>query len=252
MEDNHFKILIVDDEPEARNLLKSLLSKIKNVTVAGEADNVEHVLYLLVEHYPHLILMDINMPGKTGMELVKLLKARNVDVPVVFVSAFEEYAVQAIRNQVYDFLLKPVCIEDLKRVIEKYKRLKRKDLPGKLMEILKSIKQGIKIRINTPEGYLLLDPDEIVYVKAGEDLCEIYLCDLKKETLKVPFHEVAGQLNQNQFYHMGRNTIVNLDYIRQIDKNRQLFTLRCKENEWQVEVPERHLRKLLKERYSNV
>jgi YesN/AraC family two-component response regulator len=103
MDKKDFNVLIVDDEPEARFLLSSLLSEIKNVRI-GEADNAEKALYYLVEHYPNLVFLDINLPDKSGIELVKLLRKRNVDVPVVFVSANKEFALEAIRNEVYDFI----------------------------------------------------------------------------------------------------------------------------------------------------
>jgi YesN/AraC family two-component response regulator len=108
MDRNEFSVLIVDDEPEARSLLKSLLSEIKNVRVIGEADTAEKALYYLVEHYPQLVFLDLSMPGKSGIEFIQLLQNRNVDVSIVVVSAYKKYAVEALRNGVYDFILKPV------------------------------------------------------------------------------------------------------------------------------------------------
>ena len=231
MINNQFRILIVDDEPDARNLLKSLLSDINYVHVVDEADNAENALYKIVEYYPDLVFMDINMPGKSGMELIELLHSRNVDVPVVFVSAYEEYAIKAIRNQVYDFLLKPVEQENLIAIVEKYKRLNKKDLPGKLMEVLDSIKESSKIRINSRHTYVLINPDEIVYCDAEDGYTNLYL--------------ITGN-----YYRLGRSLLINLDHVRSISKATDSVLLQYNEQKWEVFASHKSIKELLKSNYS--
>ncbi len=247
---NNFKVLIVDDEPEARTLLRSLLSEIKNVSVVGEAGNSESALYLLVEHYPDLIFMDINMPGKSGMDLVNLIKNRNVDIPVVFISAHKEYAISAIRNQVYDFLLKPVSKDDLKNIIEKHQRLVKKDLPARLMEVLNSIKEETKIRINSKNGYVLINPAEIVYCSFEKGSVKIYLNDGKIENVNTTLNSIIKKINLPDFHLLGRQALLNYKYIRNIDKQSDTCTLKFKQNIWNVPGSHKSIIKLLKEIYS--
>ncbi len=242
---NEFRIVIVDDEPEARILLKSLLSGINYVTVVGEADNVESALYSIVEHYPNLILMDINMPGKSGLDLVELLQSRNVDIPVVFISAFEEYAIKAIRNQIYDFLLKPVSFDDLKSTIDKYRRLNNKDLPGKLMEVLGSIKEESKIRINSRHSYILINPAEIAYGVAEDGCTILYLINGKKEISNSSLSQIESRVKGYKFYRLGRSVLINLDYVRSIKKDSDSVLLEFNDCKWEVFASHRSIKELL-------
>ena len=208
--ENKFKILVVDDEPEACLLLKSLLVEIDTVELVGCVSNAEEALYLLVEHYPNLVLLDINLPGKSGIDLIHLIRKSNIDIPVVLVSAFKEYAIKAIRCQVYDFLLKPISRHDLKNVVEKYRRLNKKDLPGKLMELLNSIKEEVKIRINSQHSYILINPAEIVFCAAEEGYTTIYLTNGKTEIANTALKQIELKVKNYNFFRLGRSTLIKL------------------------------------------
>lgn len=251
MINNQFKVVIVDDELEARSLLKSLLSEISNVSVVGEADNAESALFQIVDHYPNLVLMDVNLPGKSGLELIELLKSRNVDVAVVLVSAHEKYAIQAIRSQIYDFLLKPVSKQDLAEVIEKYKRLNKKDfLPSKLMEVLGAIKEDTKIRINSRYSYILISPSEIIYCIAEDGYTSIYLKSGKIEVSNTSLTHIESRVNRQNFYRLGRAVLINLDYVRSVNKGTDSVLLEHNTLKWEVFASHRSIKELLEGSYN--
>jgi len=245
-----FKILIVDDEPEARNLLKSLLQEIRNVEVVGEAGYAEQALYNLVEFYPDLILMDINMPGKSGMDLIQLIRTRNVDVPVVFVSAYKKYAIQSIKNEVYDFLLKPVSRDELQEVIEKYRRKNEKDLPQRLAAILNSIKEDSKIRINSRYSYVLIDPCEIVYCQTDDGYTIIQLSNGKQEVASATLSQLEEMLKNWNFYKLSRSVLINLDYVRKVDKSDDICMLKSENQKWEIHTSRRGINDLLENIYN--
>lgn len=219
MDRKDFNVLIVDDEPEAHFLLSSLLSEMKNVCVVGETDNTEKAVYCLVKHYPNLMFLGINMPDKTGMELVRLLRKRNVDVPVVFVSACKDYAIEAIRNEVFDYILKPIERTAFKKVIEKYQRLDKKDLPAKFMEVLHPIREDSKIRINWSYSYILINPAEIVYCQSDEEYTNIYLTNGKTEISNSSLSQIENKIKNLDFYRLGRSILINKNYIRANNKS---------------------------------
>lgn len=250
MEDNLFKILIVDDEPEARALLAALLAEVKNVRVVAETDNAESALFKIVETYPNLVLIDINMPDKSGIELVRLLKSRNVDVPVVFVSAFEKYSIEAIRSEVYDFILKPVDKQVLHKIVEKYRRLNKKDLPGKLMQVLHSIKEKKKIRVNSRHSYILLNPDDIVHCTSDEGYISIQLSNGKSEVSNSSLTQIEHMVRNHNFYRLGRSTLINIDYVRSVNKASDSVVLRANSSNWELHASHKSIRELLQTRFN--
>lgn len=242
---NVFKVLIVDDEPEARLLLKSLLKEIHYVEVIGEAHHAKEALYLILEHYPDLVLMDINMPGKSGMELIQLIRKRNVDVPVVFVSAYKEFAVQAIKKEVYDFLLKPVDRKELKVVIDKYRRRNERDLPRRLMEVLDNIREDSKIRINSRYSYILIDPSEIVFCQTDGGYTIIYLSNGKEEVASASLSQIESMVEKWNFFKLSRSILINQDYIRQVDKSSDKCLLKSNSHTWELTASHKGISELL-------
>jgi len=250
MDRNEFSVLIVDDEPEARSLLKSLLSEIKNVRVIGEADTAEKALYYLVEHYPQLVFLDLSMPGKSGIEFIQLLQNRNVDVSIVIVSAYKKYAVEALRNGVYDFILKPVDPNDLRRVTEKHQRLDKKSMPAKLMEVLNSIKEESKIRISSKHSYILLNPDEIVYCESNEGYTNIYLTNGKTEVSNTSLSQIENKIKNYDFFRLGRSILINKNHVRAINKTTNKCILRINETNYEINTSRKSINELLMNNYN--
>lgn len=239
------KILIVDDEPEARFLLKSIVEEIEHIDVVALASNAEEALYQFVEHYPDLVLLDINMPGKTGIEFSQLIQKRNADVPVVFVSAHKEYAIQAIRSGVYDFLLKPVCRKDMEILFSKYKKHKKKHLPGKLMQFLNNIREEKNIRINSRHSYIIINPLEIIYCISEDGYTTLYLSNGKQEVSNTSLSQLENNLHTYNFFRLGRSILINLDYVYMVDKYTGQCTLKHNRQQWTVEASRNAVKEML-------
>lgn len=250
MHENLFKILIVDDEPEARMLLRTLLRKISNIKIIAEAGNAEQALFQLVEHYPNLIFLDISMPGASGMELVKLMRKRDIDIPVVFISAYEKYAIEAIRCGIYDFILKPVNRHKLRKIIEKYQRTNSKDLPAKLMEVLNSIHEGSKIRINSRHSYILLDPKEIVHCSSDDGYTTIHLTNGKTEISNTSLTILEGKVENHNFYRLGRSHLINQNYIRSVNKSTNKCILCSNGFSWEIPSSHKSIKEFLENSFN--
>jgi DNA-binding LytR/AlgR family response regulator len=164
---------------------------------------------------------------------------------VVFVSAFQDYAIKAIRSEVYDFVLKPADREQLKALIEKYKRRNRKDLPGMVMQVLSAIKEENKIRINSRHSYILLNPEEIIYCMAEDGYITIYLTNGRTEIANTSLTALEQKVNAHNFYRLGRSVLLNLDQVRCIDKIKNTICFSADKGETTIVASRNAIKELL-------
>lgn len=135
---NLITCIIIDDERDACDRLENLLGKIPSIQVIAKETSADKAVEATAEHTPELIFIDVEMPGKSGFDVVKEIRERGVHPTFIFVTGYDQYAIKAIRNEAFDFLLKPVDIDELKEAIERYKKAqhekKKIQLPKKLKE----------------------------------------------------------------------------------------------------------------------
>ncbi len=113
MKKENIRALIVDDEQDARDILKYYLSDIPELTEIEEASNVEEALYKYIDFGPDIVFLDIMMPGRNGADLIELLKRKEPNCHIIIVSGHRDAAIMAIQNNIYDFILKPVKFDEL-------------------------------------------------------------------------------------------------------------------------------------------
>jgi two-component system LytT family response regulator len=149
----HFKSLIVDDEELAREDLKILLKDFSEIEIIGEADSVEEAKILIEETNPDLIFLDIQMPGKSGIELLEEIKT---NAKVIFVTAYDEYAIRAFEVNAQDYLLKPVNKERLSLTLE---HLRSEENNGFEKQGKLELSDYIFVMVNNTYQFLILFPD---------------------------------------------------------------------------------------------
>jgi DNA-binding LytR/AlgR family response regulator len=200
------KILLVDDEPEVRELLTYMLAGKNGVSVVGAAGTVDEAVLLMKKEHPHLILLDIQMPDKDGFHFIEQVHRSGEDPGIIFVTAFEHYAIQAIRNSVFDYILKPVHQEELDNAIERFRisnrNVRNQDIQ-KLMEALQD-KGPSKIKLNTRSGYILIDPAEVVYCQADGNYTHLHLSKGGSETITQNLGAIEEILDGNAFFRASR------------------------------------------------
>ena len=201
------RVLIVDDEPVARQVLRELLEDLR-VTIAGEAatglDAVEQVARLK----PDVALLDLQMPGLDGFGVARALRGDRLPL-LIFVTAFEKHALQAFESGAVDYLLKPVRKERLNAALDKARAHLAGLRPAHPADALH------KIIGRTGSDLHLLDPEQIIAFQAEGDLVRIvavngrYLAD---KSMK----ELESRLPEIRFRRIHRSTIINVDHIRTI------------------------------------
>jgi two-component system LytT family response regulator len=205
------KALIVDDERLARVELKRLLSPFKEINIVGEAVNVEDALEKITHLNPELIFLDIQMPGKSGFDLLEELDS----VPtVIFTTAYDEYALKAFEYNAMDYLLKPIE-------------------PKRLEEAIKKIIEKNRKEITTKNGKQVLTEKDQVFVKDGErcwfvkletvrlfesegNYVRIYFEDHKPLILRT-LNYLDERLDGKSFFRANRKHIINLKWIENIE-----------------------------------
>lgn len=214
------KILIVDDEPEACELLKFMLQNDKGIEIVGTAGDVDQAVSLLHSENPHLVLLDIQMPGKDGFHFIEEVQESGQEPGIIFVTAYEHYAIQAIRNSVFDYIMKPVRQEELNSAILRYRdsrrKIRRQDL-SQLIETLRESAPG-KVKLNTRSGYILINPQEVVYCQADGNYTHIQLVSGVQEITTQNLGTIEDLLKGSSYFRASRSYLLNLKYLTRVDR----------------------------------
>lgn len=226
------KILIVDDEPIARQVLREELDAIDNVVVAGEADDGLRALDLIAQHSPDLVLLDLQMPAMGGLDVVRRLKDGPRMPSIVIVTAYDKFAIEAFEAGAIDYLLKPVGHQRLAEAVERARRISGKQALEKIAAIQElpdpSSPQPVrKIVGRAGDEYFLLRADEILAFQAEGDLVHIVTAKrryLATQTLKV----LEERLAASNFRRIHRSALINVEHVRKmsvLSSQRWLVTL---------------------------
>lgn len=240
------KILIVDDEPEARELLKFILQEREGLKVVGMAGSVDEAILLLKQEEPELVLLDIQMPGKDGFHFIEQVKQTGLEPGIIFVTAFDHYAIQAIRNSVFDYIMKPVMQEELFSAITRFRIRKDQGDGANLAELIELLKgQGTgKVKLNTRSGYILIHPDEVVYCEADGNYTHMQLSSGNREITTQNLGSIEDLLKPGPFFRVSRSYLVNLKYLARVDRKNSLCILEYDGDSYSVKIPAQKIRLL--------
>ncbi|MEN8202734.1 MAG: LytTR family DNA-binding domain-containing protein [Bacteroidota bacterium] len=226
MNEDTIKILIVDDEPEARDLLSMLLEPVKGVKIAGYAENVDQALARVEETDPDLILLDIQMPVKSGFELVDSLRNTDRNVGYIFVTAYDTYAIEAMRASAIDYLLKPVDPELLKDAIWRFREKRQQQLLNEhIDELLNDLGIGRRIKVNTRTGFLVIDPKHIVCCTADGNYTEIIMANGRSEIISSNLGSMEKEFASDGFFRISRSALINLSYLTHVNSKASICRL---------------------------
>lgn len=214
--------IIVDDKPTNIETLKSLISTYcTQLSVVGTATGMEEGVNLITRLKPDLVFLDIEMPGGNGFELLK--KFNPVPFVVIFTTAYNQYAVQAFRENALDYLLKPIDIDALLQAVSRAE--KQIELTLTNQNLIKYLKQlhpphNDKIALPTQEGYLFVDCNTIVRCEASGSYTNIYLMEDKKIMVSMRLRECENILPSTRFFRVHHSHIINLQYISKYIRGR--------------------------------
>ncbi|WP_405411230.1 LytR/AlgR family response regulator transcription factor [Maribacter sp. Asnod1-A12] len=213
--------VIVDDEIKA---LQSLTWELTNfsdeINVTASFTNPNEALAYLEKNTPDCLFLDIEMPTMDGFQFIR--KLTNKNFPVVITTAYNQYALKAIKSQALDYLLKPIDTDDLEETIVKIKKFNSKNFSVEKLEMAllnynsKSLHK--RITLNTDGKLLFLESDEILYAESDGNYSTIFLTDGQKIVLTKKLKEVNDLLPSDSFFRIHNSYIINLNKIKEFLK----------------------------------
>lgn len=205
------KVLVIDDERLARQELKKLLKKHQEIEIIGEAANADEAIEMINEKKPDLIFLDIHMPGKTGFELLEELD----DVPkVIFVTAYDEYAIEAFKVNALDYLLKPVEPKLLSSAIDKVFSIQT--IESKLVEPLDKLTASSQIFLKDGDKCWFVSLKDVRMFESEGNYVRVFFDNYKPLILK-SLNNLEKKLDDTTFFRANRKFIINLKWIESIE-----------------------------------
>ncbi len=212
------KVVVVDDERKAREYLINLInSQFNEIEVVGQADGVEAGKKLITELKPELVFLDVQMQDGTGFDLLASIDRSNLQV--IFVSAYDHFAITAIKFSAVDYLVKPVDVIELRRAIDKIKSQKSLgEVKQKLDLLLNNINQIDKIALTTLNGVEFVRIENIIRCEADSNYTVFYLTGNKKVMVSKSLKEYEDILSAKGFFRIHKSVIINLSFLKKYIK----------------------------------
>jgi two-component system, LytTR family, response regulator LytT len=227
---SQLRVMVVDDEQLAREELCYQLEQMADVEVVAQAGNGLEALSAVDRHEPDLVFLDIQMPGLSGFEVARRLLAREDDSPaLVFVTAFDQHAIEAFEVNAVDYLLKPVEGARLEQALVRARRRLSSERPAagpgvplndQLEQIVKMM-AGRQVRrdqiaIKTGERFLLVQAEEIIYASVADESINIVTGQVMGTSNYRTLDDLQGRLDPEIFWRVHRSHLVNINKIKEI------------------------------------
>jgi two-component system LytT family response regulator len=222
LETSKIKILIVDDERPARMMIRHLLGGRKEIEIAGECENGREAIAAIEAIKPDLVFLDVQMPEVDGFEVIKSL-AGKMPPQIVFVTAYDQYAVRAFEVHALDYLLKPFDRERfeqaLTRAVSQIESEKKGDFERRLFSLLKERESSAeyleRFIIKANGRVFFLKSDEIMWIEAEANYVALH-AEKQTHLFREAISSLETKLDPRRFRRIGRSAIVNLDFVREL------------------------------------
>ncbi|HLF35669.1 MAG TPA: LytTR family DNA-binding domain-containing protein [Cyclobacteriaceae bacterium] len=216
---DEIRVLIIDDEELARELIRNFLKEYGEFRIIGETDNGLDGVRLIKDLQPDLVFLDVQMPRISGLEVLDLLEK---PVPfIIFSTAYDTYAVEAFEKNAIDYLLKPYNRDRFNKAVEKFLNEFRKSgskIAGDNILKIKSRENKVldKVLVRHGSRIVVIPVEEIVYIGAEDDYVSIHTMD-KKYLKQTTMGYFVDALPGNKFTRIHRSFIINVDFLVQLD-----------------------------------
>jgi two-component system, LytTR family, response regulator len=233
----NLRVLIVDDEPLARQRLEDLLNQEEGVEIVGTADNGDAAIEAIRDWKPDLLFLDVQMPGKTGLDVVREVGPDAMPA-TIFVTAYDQYALKAFEMAAVDYVVKPFDDERFEQAFRRARRMVELEEVGRLRSQLLAVLQGgapasatasprgdggrpeylERIAVETKGQVRVVPVKQIDYIMASGPYAELYVGD-KRYIIRERMQTLEERLDPNRFFRIHRSAIVRLDLVETLLRN---------------------------------
>jgi two-component system LytT family response regulator/two-component system response regulator LytT len=219
------RTVVVDDEQLAREELCFLLGQVPGIEIVAQAGNGPEALNAIAEHAPDLVMLDVQMPGLNGFEVARRLLDGEADSHVVFVTAFDQHAIEAFDVNAVDYLLKPVEAERLATAVERVRKRVQSDRPGtsnppnldRVLQLLgERQNRRDQLAVKVGDRFLLIQTDDVVHASVEDDVITVVTNSLSGTSNYRTLDELQARLDPEVFWRVHRSHLVNINKIREI------------------------------------
>jgi two-component system, LytTR family, response regulator len=213
------KVLIVDDEHSARENLRILLEQyVPDVIIKGMAGSVQEALQEAEKHKPDIVFLDIEMPHENGFAFLE--KVPEISFDVVFVTAYDHYAIKAFKFSAVDYLLKPVDPDELRSAVERI-ATRRKNTANNLKVLMENKSQGImskKIVLSLSDQFLFAELKDVIRLEAEDYYTWFYFSNRERVLVSRNLGEYEELLEEHDFFRVHKSHLINLTHIQKLLK----------------------------------
>ncbi|MCT4601498.1 MAG: LytTR family DNA-binding domain-containing protein [Marinifilum sp.] len=206
------KVIIADDEPDALEILGNILVDSGKVEVLERVDNPLKIESLVNKHHPDVLFLDIEMPNLNGLQLLENLREYNQHLPIIMVTAYDQYVSEAIKFNVFSYLSKPVDRLELTNLLDKLEMLEGKP----------EICNCGKIKLPVNDGYVYLKFEELFSLEAEGNYTIINTINQEQFVSSYNMGRLLKRLPENQFFRINRSMVLNSDYIYRVNKKQNV------------------------------
>jgi two-component system, LytTR family, response regulator len=239
------RTIIIDDEIEPIDHLARLLQTYDWIQIEKKITDTEEAFNSILDSKPSLLFLDIQMPGMTGFELVYKLWKYNIKPDIIFVTAFNQYAIQAIRMAALDYLIKPVIPEELEQALLKLKEKRTEaTYDEKIRNLIKETVNSQRLKISTTGGFTMVNPKDIIHIQADWNYAEIFYNKEKSDLVTINIGSLEKILPTGSFFRISRSEIINTTYLTKVSRKKRLAFLNKDGIEYTFKIPLLRIRAL--------
>lgn len=209
------KVLLVEDEPGIRLVMKKFIEKQKQFEVVGEADNISDAVKLFNKHKPEVVFLDVQINGGSGLECGKIMADINPKAKLIFATAHAEYMPDAFEVYAFDYLIKPFDMERMNRTLERIESLDKPVHDTSIDKIVRYEKGLEKLLVKGKESMSLVDVKDIILIQREDKSTVIYTAKDSFVT-SATMLEIEEKLDPTQFIRSHKSYIINLSQITKI------------------------------------